>query len=686
MYEKRIKIFVAFLAFMLLVCILRLAQMQLYSGSYYRTEIARLKSQRGSSHQLQTLRGRILDRKARPLAADEPRFELYLNYTLSRFFDERIQRARLLTAARNRKDPIAARAKAETLIRTKLRDIEQIIEKCAHFNCEPADVENRIRRINDAIWNMRAHQAWKREYPESESFAQAEPDPDKRLRLAAKVDLAEMHKNWRLLDLKSNDDILTAQLEFADFPDVAILPKPHRIYYYGSTAAQTIGWVGPEQEKTLFAHDKLLTYLEDEVSGRRPGVEYVCETILRGRRGEVFVDIDKQKVEHAKTQLGCDVTLTLDIELQREIEHNLLDCRANPNCTAPTAAVVIDVDSGDILALVSIPLYDLNSIRNDYGDIESDPKKPLINRAIYKQYPPGSVIKPLILIAALQAGKITAHEIIPCPAEKAPRSWPSCWVYNKFQTGHDYDWENHARNAIRGSCNIYFSRLAERIPPPDLQRWLYNFGYGRRILFGPAAIGKTNSDRNFRQAQGQISNTRPAKTISDPAQLPPLRKNERRWFGMGQGNLRATPLQVANAFALIARGGIYKPPRLFIEDANEPPSGPTNLNIVPHHLAVVRDGMHAVVNEHGGTAYRAFEDVDLRARGVEIYGKTGSTQDPDNAWFGGFVEDRKGRAIALAVVVEQGQSGARDAAPLARKIIHSTIRAGYIGNPDIPLE
>ena len=115
-------------------------------------------------------------------------------------------------------------------------------------------------------------------------------------------------------------------------------------------------------------------------------------------------------------------------------------------------------------------MFDLNRARYDYGDLANDPDKPLINRAINEWYPPGSVVKPLILVAGLESGKITPEEIIGCPAQKAPKSWPSCLLYNRYRAGHDGRWKNSARNAIRGSCNIYFSRLADRIDPPALQQ------------------------------------------------------------------------------------------------------------------------------------------------------------------------------------------------------------------------
>jgi len=430
--------------------------------------------------------------------------------------------------------------------------------------------------------------------------------------------------------------------------------------------------------------------LGGELCGREDGVEYVCETILRGRRGELVRDIDLQIISRTETRFGKDVSLTLDIELQRKIENYLARYRHDPNCGPGMAAVVVDAGTGDILALVSMPVFDLNRARYDYSELANDPNKPLINRAINERYPPGSVVKPLILIAGLESGKINPEEIISCPAQKAPGNWPSCWLYNRYRLGHDGKWQsdggNSAHNAIKGSCNIYFSRLAERIGPLFLQQWLFKFGYGRNILLPPLSIAETELNRNLRQLSGVIDSSITRGPISSFEQVPPLSKSERRQFGIGQGNLRVTPLQVANAMAAIARGGFYKRPRLFLEGPQEPASienreSSIYLNISPQTLAVIYDGMSAVVNEPGGTAYTEFAPVlaGLARQGTKVYGKTGSTEAPENAWFAGFATDGAGRSISIAVVVEGGQHGSSDAAPLARDIIQFCIDEGYIG-------
>jgi penicillin-binding protein 2 len=719
MYSKRVKLFVAFSALLLGLCVLRLAQMQLLSASAVQEKIAELKRERGQSKQLKTIRGRILDRNGRVLAIDEAQFSIQINYELSCFLDERVQQVYLDEAAAQ-PNPEKAVERTKERISAKLEALERIIHKCAKFKgVDPSEIRSQIQQINDRVWAHRMFQAWRRNFPDSDliekypsivgipnseamaDFEKHQPDPDKRRRLAGKVDIAEMHKNWPLLELKTDDDIFAAQLEFIDTDGIRILPQEQRFYPYGTVAAQTIGWVGPatqQQDKEPFADDKLSSYLEGELCGREDGVEYVCESVLRGRRGEVVKDLDKHLVSRTPTELGRDVTLTLDIELQKRIEDYLLNCPHDPNRAGyGISAVVIEVATAQILALVSLPDYDLNRVRYDYGDLVADPAKPLINRAINAQYPAGSVIKPVILTAGLETGKITPQEVISCPSHAAPAGWPNCWIYKSYHVGHDTQWLNMARNAIKGSCNVYFSRLADRIEPKALQQWLFKFGYGHDILFVPAflsQLGKPELDRNFDQLSGTISSTIPREPVRSFDDVPSLRESDRRWFGIGQGNLRVTPLQVANAMAALARGGIFKRPQLFRDEPSVPDARGEgrgardegqDLGVHLQTLSVIYDGMSAVVNEVNGTAYTQFEPFlrTLAAEDVKVYGKTGSTERPEHAWFAGFAADGTARKIAIAVIVEGGQHGPSDAAPLARDIVQFCIEAGYLGKPAV---
>jgi len=713
MYDKRVKIFIAISLALLAMCVLRLAQMQLLANSKLQDEIEEMKRQSGRSKQLKTVRGRVLDRDGNVVAADTPRFQICINYELSSFLDDRVVEAKKLAAAAKDSNPSLFDFYDE--LETKRSQLmEVVIPGCAKFGMSEQQVWEKIKAINDDIWNLRAFLAWRRSSHDPNSlaskhdnqiisvpFSEAMADFSRqfseaeRLKRITRVSgLPEMSRPLPLVDLKTDDDVFAAQVEFMDLNDVQILPAGQRHYPYGSVASQTIGWVGlatQERDTKLFEDDPLASYLQGEMCGREDGVEYVCESILRGRRGEVVIDIDRELVRQNEPDFGDDVVLTLDVEMQKKIEQDMADPKVNRGYHSHgMAAVAIDVGSGDILALVSMPTYDLNRARYDYGELLKDPNKPVIHRAINKQYPPGSCIKPVILIAAMEAGLVTAEEEIECPSHDAPQGWPNCLIWRSSRVGHSSQWTNNARNALKGSCNIYFSRLADRFDPPVLQRWLFLFGYGHPVPLGcPAPATGDATPRQFRQAPGQISAKPlpPGKQVQSLNDVGPLYEGDRRLVGIGQGNLWATPLQVANAFATIARGGLYKPARLFLQpDMLNPGSSDTSsdLNISQHTLAVVRDGMSAVVNEHGGSAYNAFAGAGLSRYGVHVYGKTGSTERPDTAWFAGYAEDSRGRKLALAVVLEGGQRGSSDAAPLACHIMELCIDAGYIGNGTHP--
>jgi peptidoglycan glycosyltransferase len=224
--------------------------------------------------------------------------------------------------------------------------------------------------------------------------------------------------------------------------------------------------------------------------------------------------------------------------------------------------------------------------------------------------------------------------------------------------------------------------------PRVLQKWLFSFGYGQRIPFNYPRDPNT-PQRALRQKSGLISSSRPPSgtRLASLEDIPELERYELRNAGIGQGSLRVTPLQVANSMATLARAGVFKYPRLFIHDpstdqAQADADSPHNLGISEQTLHTVTAGLDAVVNEENGTAFSAFVEAKqrLQAQGVRVYGKTGSTENPEDAWFAGYAMDYSGRCLAVAVVVEGGQSGARDATPLGRDIIQFCIDHKYLGH------
>lgn len=682
MHGRRLKIFVLLCAIFAVICVGRLAYMQLNPRSAWQSQLEKIRM--GMSEELGALRGRILDRNEKVLAVDEAKFALCVDYRFARLADERFWQVQLMLNS-NGSNLQDAREK----IRKKFSDdfdvLNRIIGKCAQFkNLTFEQVQTQInQQINSPIWQLRYYLAWKRKYPQQD-FESAVPDANERLVLAAKVDVAEMHQSHELFTFENDDEVFTAQLNFLDTPGVQIQPRAQRYYPYKNSAAQLIGWVRPAEpgESQEFSGDRLEMYAYGEVSGFC-GVEYVCETYLRGRRGKIWYDIDGQVVSDTETSFGSDVKLTIDIDLQEKIEDILKNKNFNPNFGSPAAVVVIDINSTDILASVSLPDFDLNRARWEYSDLAFDANMPIINRVINKNYPPGSTAKPVILAAGMMEGKITADEVISCPSYPAPPGWPDCWLFKRYGYGHDEQWidegGNKARNALKGSCNIYFSHLAARISPENLQKSLYDFGFGRTALIVTDAniIGsyRGSSVRSFRQSAGIISSGTESSDDVPLQQHSAIYPAERRFFGIGQGNFRATVLQVANAFAVIAREGVYKKARVL---ASQPADAGQRIGLNADAFSIIYEGMHAVISEQGGTAYKQFADSGFEEKGIKIFGKTGSTEKPYHAWFAGFAKDTGGKSIAFAVLIEGGQHGSSDAGPIARDIVSLCLELGYL--------
>ncbi|MGB8225605.1 MAG: penicillin-binding transpeptidase domain-containing protein [Sedimentisphaerales bacterium] len=665
MYDRRLKIF-AFLCFLFAAaCVVRLAYIQLNPRSAWQSQLEKIYASK--SKDLPALRGKILDRNGKILAADEAKFALCIDYNFARLADERFWQAQMLRAL----DGPDAENAGEKIRKKFIEDfntLTEIIYRCAQFeNLTFEQVKEQInQQINEPIWQLRLYLAWKRKYPDKE-FETAVPDANERLLLAAEIDVAEMHQPQELFKLENDDEVLAAQLKFLDTDGVQIQPRAQRYYPFKNSASQLIGWVRPAAPTdNQNANDESERYMYGETIGFC-GVEYVFEPYLRGSRGKVVYDTDKEILSKTETRFGGDVKLTIDIELQRKIENILKNRNLNPCFGHPVAVVVIDVNSTDILASISMPDFDLNKARWDYSELLADGNKPLVNRVLEEFYPPGSTVKPVILAAALADNKITADQIISCPSHSAPTGWPNCWILKTYGYGHDEQWAyeggNKARNALKGSCNVYFSQLADRISPESLQKWLYNFGFGKNAL------------QNFRQVSGIISSSVPQGNDLPFDQLPGIDPAERRFFGIGHGNFRATVLQVANVFATLAREGVFKKARIV---ASQPADAGYKLGLNENILSIIYDGTHAVVSEQGGTAYKQFADSGFEEKGIKVFGKTGSTEKPYDAWFAGFAKDSFGKSVAFAVLIEGGQHGASDAGPIARDLLSFCIELGYL--------
>ncbi len=695
MYKIRLFILIVFFAAAAVICLVRLANLQLVHCQDYRQAIA--DKQILEPQPLPTIRGNILDRKGVVLAKDVPVFYAYVNYRLCRLLDERFWEAQM---QRQRLDETVSPQRLRYDIQARFSEdfsrLNRILAFAERVGASRGEVLQSIERINSRIWEMGCYVYWRRVNPNGTLDDYRRQKEEIRPAEVFGLRLVEMQQTYPVFEIPA-EHLVEAQAELSGLKDVEIRTHGQRIYPRRTAACQIIGWVGlvQEEEKELFSQDEYLRYLEGEVIGKA-GIERMCEPILRGRRGEVIYDKDGRLLQRREPQYGQTVQLTLDVDLQERIEKYLQHPDLPPEVASVVSrrasAVVLEAATGDILAMVSTPQYDLNKARQIAGRLVSDPNTPMRHKALEVNYPPGSTIKPLILLIGLEEKKITPYEIISCPAHSPPSGWPSCLAQTRFsRMGHDWRWAdeggNIARNALRGSCNIYFSRLADRIDSGALQRWFFELGFGRRVLPAVEWIDSKTGEQlvswgTLPQAHGSIEygiQQTPYTSLEQIRPIPSNRQSEKRFWGIGQGNLRVTVLQAANALAAVVRGGIYKPPRLIYLD--DDPFNQKHQKILPissQTLSVVRDGMRAAVYEDGGTAYSTFLDFPLRKE-LKIYGKTGSTESPDMAWFECFAEDSADRSIVIVVAVPGGLSGSGYAAPVGRQILQFCYEAGYIG-------
>ena len=509
MYHYRLKILIMLCVGGLVIAVGRLMTLQTFQAKKARQELVEMRKK--PLRQRPTVRGKILDRNGRPLAIDSPSFFLHINYQLTRYRDPRWRQARILRSLT--KDKTRAETERELYEEEWKEDIEDL-EQSIDLAWQLADVsreeiEENVKRINDQIWEQSRFVWWKRRN-QDKTWQQYRAKRESILVTdIVAVDLAEMYRTYPLVELKTPQDLQRAQIELLHLTHLQIKSEAKRDYPYDSAACQLIGWVAPwrDSEAEIFKDDAYMSYLSGEVVGKF-GLEKVYEPVLRGRRGAVRYDIEGNLLERIKPEYGRDVRLTIDIDLQQKIEAMLA---TNTIEDKLSAAVVLEVANNDILAMASIPVFDLNTIRQKYKAVSSNPNKPLIHRALQKNYPPGSVAKPLILVAGLEEKKITPHEVISCGHQPPSKSWPRCISQWKYPPPHDVRWAgeggNNGRNAIRGSCNIYFSRLANRLDARDLQKWLFKFGYGQNILpvFMPEDISENKAaGRSIRQLCGSI--------------------------------------------------------------------------------------------------------------------------------------------------------------------------------------
>jgi penicillin-binding protein 2 len=457
-------------------------------------------------------------------------------------------------------------------------------------------------------------------------------------------------------------------------PGVETFEQSRRFYPGGRLAAHLLGSLGEIQARQLGSGD-YPSYRQGDVIGQT-GLEARFESHLRGEIGkrQVVVDAAGREIEQLREslpQLGGRVVLALDRDLQEIAEAGL----AEPTDGQPYrmgAAVALDVRTGDVLALASSPTYDPNVFATripseTWSALTGDEWKPLRNRAVQNHYPPGSVHKAVMAAAALAEGVADRSTRVYCPGHYyfGGRRF-SCWK----KEGHG---SVDVIAALQRSCDVFFYTVGAQLGIDRIAKHAASLGLG-----AATGIDLPNESRGI-----------------NPSSAWKLERFKERWYAgetisasIGQSYNAYTPLQLAVSYAAIANGGHVMKPRLVLrlEDrdgkivrAFEPEQRGTS-TVPDELLAIVREGLTAVVELPGGTGGRA------RVPGVRVAGKTGTVQVVgldkvrgleelqipvrfrDHAWFGAFAPADDPQ-IAVAVFVEHGLHGSSAAAPIAQRIL-----------------
>lgn len=484
----------------------------------------------------------------------------------------------------------------------------------------------------------------------------------------------------------SEEELARFAVRQQDFPGVAIQPRMARYYPLASSGVHALGYVSAisvEDQKTIDIDE----YAGTTLMGKS-GVEKTYERELHGKTGyqELLVDAQgrhRERTGDKPTDLkrrepiaGNDLYLTIDQRVQQATEEFLRGRRG--------AAVAIDPNNGDVIALVSTPSFDPNLFtsgisRVDYARLTNDINIPLYNRALRGVYPPGSTVKPFMALAALQYGIVSDDDTRFCGGKfRLP---------NVSRPWRDFKPEGHGhialRPAIEQSCDVYFYGVADVLGIDRIHDLLEPFGFGKPvgIDIGGERTGTLPSTewkrKSFRTAEQR--KWYPGDTIS---------------VGIGQGYLNATPIQLAYATSVMATRGKRFEPRLVraIRDASTgnvrefpirplPPlelKDPSYWQAVIEGMTLVTKGAHGTARGAAATAQYDFAGKTGTAQAIGIsqhenikaVTKTLDDRTRDHAWFIAFAPISEPR-IAVAVIVENAGQGGSLAAPVARRMLDS---------------
>lgn len=474
------------------------------------------------------------------------------------------------------------------------------------------------------------------------------------------------------------EQMAAVQLNAPDLPGIIIDEGLSRFYPFKETAAHVVGYVGAVSEEEIASGNPLLRLPGFRVG--KSGIELEYNTALCGKEGAQRVEVNAvgrviREIERDEGVPGTTLPLTIDMRLQK-IAYEKMKNESG-------AAVLLDIYTGEVLALVSTPSFDPNKFNRglsneEWEEISTNERNPLLNKALGGLYSPGSTFKMVVALAALEAGVIRPDTKIFCGGHIMMGSHRfHCWKAG----GHG---NVDLKEALMHSCDIYFYEVARRTGIDKIAAMAKRFGFGM-----PTGIN----------LPGEKSGLMPTRRWKELILGEQWLQGDTYNTGIGQGYVLATPIQLAVMAAVLANDGYkIKPTILVPENRDTSVSSGENLNISKTYLQLMREGMFNVVNAAKGTAKTARLNVD----GKLIAGKTGTTQvkrismkereeglrsqdelpweDRNHALFVSFGPTDNPR-YALAVVIEHGGGGASTAAPVARAIMEAALKLDPASKP-----
>jgi penicillin-binding protein 2 len=432
----------------------------------------------------------------------------------------------------------------------------------------------------------------------------------------------------------------------SELPGVVVTSRPVRLYKHDNLAAHILGHVGEIEKKELKRLRRLGYQLGDVIG--KDGVEKVYDRHIRGRDGGKKIEVDvygtpTRVLESLDPIPGADMKLTIDLRLQEAVEKALGN--------QESAVVVMDARSGEILALASHPNYDPNVFADpllNWKWKELNKKKhPFMNRAL-GHYPPGSIFKVVTLAAALEEGKTTTDEVINCNGYyRLKNRYSKCWL----EGGHG---PVEVLEGLVWSCDVVFYELGKRLGPDLIAKYARKFGLGRH----------TGIDLP-QEKRGSV----PTKAWKKKRFGESWYEGDSINYGIGQGWVQVTPLQMASVYASIATGKRVRPyivSEIMDNTGEIVYSGKTEileeLDISKPTLDYIRRALRQVVNRATGVA--------TRIAGIPTAGKTGTAENPGkpHAWFICYAPYQDPE-IVIAAFVAHGEHGDKASAYVARDIL-----------------